>query len=279
MSAELATFAPGDSLPSLIDRATAALSAARTSAEVLEARDLARAAYDAAKSAGRMARAKEAHDEIIGAVYRAQADALLIEARAKMRLADEIDAAKERGELATHGGKRGNVDSAYVAPATTEEIGLRRDEVQEARAIRDAEKAEPGKVERAVEAVVASGKEPTKEAVKRELGVAKERNGLSALSRQGLEEEVLGLRAENAELRERVKKQTHEIARLKSDLKEALETDRGRALGNAMRERDTANGRMKELQRQIKSMEFRMKKAEEERDGLRAQLADQVVEL
>ena len=60
---------------------------------------MARVAYDAAKTAGRMARAKQAHDDVIGAVYRAQADALLIEARAKMRLADEYDAAQERGAV------------------------------------------------------------------------------------------------------------------------------------------------------------------------------------
>ena len=48
---------PSETLPILIDRATAALDSARSSAEVLEARDLARVAYDAAKSAGRMARA------------------------------------------------------------------------------------------------------------------------------------------------------------------------------------------------------------------------------
>ena len=87
----------GETLPVLIDKATAALSNARTSAEVLEAR----AAYDAAKSAWRMARAKRAHDDVLAAVYRTQADALPIEARAKVRLADEYDAAQERGEVAS----------------------------------------------------------------------------------------------------------------------------------------------------------------------------------
>ena len=43
------------------------------------------------------ARKPAAHDDVLGAVYRAQADALMIEARAKMRLADEYDAAQERG--------------------------------------------------------------------------------------------------------------------------------------------------------------------------------------
>ena len=69
-------IAPIETLPSLIDKATAALNGARTSAEVLEARDMARVAYDAAKSAARILQAKSAHDTIIADVHRAQAHAL-----------------------------------------------------------------------------------------------------------------------------------------------------------------------------------------------------------
>jgi hypothetical protein len=39
--------------------------------------------YDAAKKAARLGKAKQAHDELIAAAYRAQADALEIEAQAK----------------------------------------------------------------------------------------------------------------------------------------------------------------------------------------------------
>lgn len=56
--------------PALIDRATAALDCARTNSEVLEARDMARVAYDAAKSATRMHRAKQAHDRLLPDVHR-----------------------------------------------------------------------------------------------------------------------------------------------------------------------------------------------------------------
>ena len=88
-------------LTALIDRASAALAGARSAAEILEARDMASVAYDAAKKAARLGNAKRAHDELISAAYRAQADALEIEAQAKRRLADEYDAAQERGEVAT----------------------------------------------------------------------------------------------------------------------------------------------------------------------------------
>src|SRR4051812_46029902 len=90
-------------LPALIDRAAKALANARGAAEVLEARDMASFAYDAAKKAARLGKAKQAHDDLISAAYRAQADALEIEAGAKRRLADEYDAAQERNEIAKAG--------------------------------------------------------------------------------------------------------------------------------------------------------------------------------
>lgn len=154
-------------IPALLDRAARMLSDARTSGEVLEARDNARVAYDAAKSAGRMARTKKAHDDVIAAVYRAQADALLIESRAKLRLADEYDAAQERGEVATDGKPKTVVGSnGYTPPATAADLGLRRDEIHEARQIRDAELAEPGVLERTLSERAAAGLEPTKAALR-----------------------------------------------------------------------------------------------------------------
>jgi len=156
-----------DTLPSLIDRATATLAAARNSGEVLEARDAARVAYDAAKTAGRMARAKKAHDDVLSAVYRAQADALLIEARAKMRLADEYDEAQERGEVATgREGKGLGVARDNAQIATAADLGLRRDEIHEARKLRDAERDDPGVIERTLTDMVERGEEPTKAAIK-----------------------------------------------------------------------------------------------------------------
>jgi flagellar hook-associated protein 3 FlgL len=58
--------------------AAAALVNARDAAEVLEARDLATLAYDVAKRTARLAKAKQAHDDLIVAAHRAQAHALQI---------------------------------------------------------------------------------------------------------------------------------------------------------------------------------------------------------
>lgn len=158
---------PSDTLPALIDKATSALEAARTSAEVLEARDMARAAYDAAKSAGRIAKAKSAHDTLMVEVHRAQAHALALRARAEMRLAEEYDAAQERGEVQSHGGDKSNVSQGNVATAA--DIGLSRKDIHEARKLRDAEAERPGLVQQAIDAMVERGEEPTRARLKSEI--------------------------------------------------------------------------------------------------------------
>jgi hypothetical protein len=157
-------LSPNETLPTLIDRATAALDNARSSAEVLEARDMARLAYDAAKSAGRMARAKQAHDSIVADVHRSQAHALAIRARAEMRLAEEYDEAQDRGEVAKAGA---NQHGEVVV--TANDLGFRRDEIHEARQLRNAEKAEPGLIRRALDGMIERGEEPTRAALKREV--------------------------------------------------------------------------------------------------------------
>jgi hypothetical protein len=81
-----------DTLPALIDRARSRLAEARTSAEVLEARALAMAARHYAR--------------VTKAPNATQAGCLLLIKRAEIRLADEIDAAQERGELARPSGCR-----------------------------------------------------------------------------------------------------------------------------------------------------------------------------
>jgi hypothetical protein len=160
---------PAETLPRLIDRATEALANARTSAEVLEARDMARVAYDAAKSAGRMARAKQAHDSLVSEVHRAQAHALAIRARAEMRLAEEYDAAQDRGEVAGHGNNvtKGNVAKPNVTTAA--DLGIRRDEIHEARKLRDAEQADPGIIDRSIKTIMERGEEPTRAALRKEV--------------------------------------------------------------------------------------------------------------
>lgn len=152
-------------LPTLVDRASRALANARDAAEVLEARDMAAFVYDIAKRTARLNKAKRAHDDLIAAAHRAQANALEIEAQAKRRLADEYDAAQERGDVASPG-QRGPIKAVEndngFSPATAADLGLRRDQIHEARQIRDAEVADPGVVRRALDEKLAAGDEPTR---------------------------------------------------------------------------------------------------------------------
>jgi len=73
--------------------------------------------------------------------------------RLKRRLADEYDAAQERGEVAVQG-----KPSKAKGLATASQIGLSYKEIHEARTIRDAEKRDPGVVRRTVDAAVRAGK-------------------------------------------------------------------------------------------------------------------------
>lgn len=172
----------GENLPGLIDRAATMLASAKTAAEVLEAREAAGLAYDVAKRAARLKKAKAAHDDLVAAAHRAQADALEIEAAAKRRLADEYDAAQERGEVAGHGGGRNfkvgdpNVETHSDDPnriggnnaiVTMADLGLRRDQIHDARLLRDAEVADPGLVRRTLDERLERGVEPTRSAVRR----------------------------------------------------------------------------------------------------------------
>jgi hypothetical protein len=155
-----------ENLPGLIDRAATMLASAKTAAEVLEAREAAGLAYDVAKRATRLKNAKAAHDDLVAAAHRAQADALEIEAAAKRRRADEYDAAQARGEVASDGRPK-TVAGENGIPATAADLGLRRDQIHDARLIRDAEVADPGIVRRTLDDKLERGEEPTRAAVRR----------------------------------------------------------------------------------------------------------------
>ena len=119
----------------------------------MDFRDRANVAYTAAKLQARLARAKKAHDDLIAAAFRVQADALDIEAQPKRRLADEYDAAQARGEVQRRGdrGRKTKLPGEDFKP-TAADIGLDHKVIQEGRQIRDAENRSPGAVRRNVDA-------------------------------------------------------------------------------------------------------------------------------
>ena len=159
-----------ENLPKLLDRAARMLIEAKTHADVLEARDQANFIYSASKALSRIEKAKTAHDSLLVQVHRAQADALIIEAQAKMRLADEYDAAQEAGEVQKVGGDRVSiVANGNNGPATTADLGLRRDEIHEARELRNFERNNPNEIKGVLHDMVERGEEPTKAALRRHI--------------------------------------------------------------------------------------------------------------
>ena len=87
---------------------------------------------------------------------------------AKAQLADEYDAAQERGEVHGHGGNRGNQHAKLACGevATVGQIGLTYQQVHEGRQLRDAEKADPGIIARTLNERVERGEEPSKKALR-----------------------------------------------------------------------------------------------------------------
>ena len=140
------------SLPALIDRARTRLAEARTSAEVLEARAAAKAALHYAK--------------LLEAANETQADCLSIIKRAELRMADEIDAAQQRGEVARR--EDGTAIRDHVRDpdkvATYPEIGISRQRVAEWRELRDAGESV---IDEAIQAALDEGRAPTNADVQR----------------------------------------------------------------------------------------------------------------
>jgi len=154
------------SVARLIDRAAKALAGAVTAAQVLDARDQAGRAYDEIKRQLRIHKAKRAHDDIIAAAHRAQADALEIETLADVRLADEIDAARSRGDLVVVGR---NVKNESDRGATLAEIGITRKAAHNARVLRDAIARQPAGLKPVLDDILANGAAPTRTLLKRTL--------------------------------------------------------------------------------------------------------------
>ena len=95
-----------------------------------------------------------------------QADALEIESMAKCRIADEYDAAQERGEVR----RKGERTSLKTKEVGVGEIGLSHNDIHEARKIRDAEAADPGLIRRTLDALLDAGEEPMNMTPRRNAG-------------------------------------------------------------------------------------------------------------
>lgn len=122
-------------------------------------RERASVVYDTAKRAARFAASERLRQE----AHRIQGRALLLHHASNIRLADEYDAAQERGEIRTQADNRAISNSEK---ASFRELGLNPKLIHDARQERDAERAVPGIAEKTVLQLLEEGHEPTRTAVR-----------------------------------------------------------------------------------------------------------------
>lgn len=169
----------------LIDSAMQALAGAKTSAEVLDAKHKATAAYNAGKSAMRLAKAVKATDEILNHVRCAQGDALRIEVAAKIRLAEEYDAAQKRGEVGKQGQRTDLIPAGNKVPSNAD-ARISAKEIHEARKLAAAEKEKPGTIDQSINEQLDKREEPTRAHIRETINAVvfgKEKKAKKASSR------------------------------------------------------------------------------------------------
>ncbi|MGR1582454.1 hypothetical protein ACSSNL_13430 [Thalassobius sp. S69A] len=108
---------------------------------------------------------------------------------------------------------------------------------------------------------------------------AEARMGLSGLTREGIEDELIGLREENTELRASARAAKGEITDLKAQIKELTEGDQGRVIGNLQRRLAQSEGRSKEHQSNAARLQRQVNAQKEEIKKLRKTLEKQEIAL
>ncbi len=157
--------ADASGLVATVERARALLD----DGDIINARIVASVAYNQAKTAAQFAEQIGATEKLIAKARRMQADALLIEARAKILIADKWDEAQASGEASKGGRPKTLSDGKGFS---VDDTGLSYKEIHEARKLAAAEHREPGIVERAIQARLAAGLEPTKANLRAAVGTA-----------------------------------------------------------------------------------------------------------
>lgn len=130
--------------------------------DVERALKLSSVTYDQAKAAAATAERVKALRELVEKARRMQADALKIESMCYVALADEVDAAQARGEIASPG--RIGIQAANTLRLV--DVGIDRRRLSEARKLRDLVKANPLFIEQAIAERLACGLEPSRAAIR-----------------------------------------------------------------------------------------------------------------
>lgn len=152
-------------LAATIDRARSLLNEGDYQAALV----LSSGVYEQAKAAAGYAEKVKASRQLIDKARRMQADALKIESVCYVAMANAVDAAQAKGEI-SRGGRPKTVEGENSF--TLDEVGVDRQQLHAARKLRDAEAKQPGLVERAIEARLAQGFEPSRANLRAAVGTA-----------------------------------------------------------------------------------------------------------
>lgn len=155
----LAAIVEPSELVASIERARALLDAGDVEAALL----LSTGVYEQAKAAGGYAQKVKASRELVDKARVLQAEALKIESICYVAMADAVDAAQAKGEL-SRGGRPEKVHDADRF--TLEEVGIDKRRLHEARGLRNAERKEPGFIDRVIEVRLSEGLEPSRASLK-----------------------------------------------------------------------------------------------------------------
>lgn len=161
----LAQISKPSELVATIERARTALDEGDVRAALM----LSSGAYEQAKAAGSYAEKVKASRDLVDKARRMQADALKIESMCYVAMADAVDEAQAKGQIARQG-RPEKVQGADVF--TLDEVGVDKRRLSEARKIRNAERADPGFIERVVSARLDEGLEPSRASLKQAAGHA-----------------------------------------------------------------------------------------------------------
>ncbi|WP_221136728.1 hypothetical protein [Rhizobium lentis] len=157
--------ADASDLAATIERARALLDDGDYQAALL----LSTGAYEQAKAAAGYAEKVKASRQLIDKARRMQAEALKIESVCYVAMANAVDEAQAKGQVAKPG-QKANVPGSDIF--TLDDVGVDRRRLLEARKLRDAEAKEPGIVERAIEARLSQGLEPSRANLRAAVGTA-----------------------------------------------------------------------------------------------------------
>lgn len=141
--------------------------------DVMAARMLAAGAYDQAKAAASYAQRFGVVEKLVSKARQLQGDALVIEVKALVCIANEVDTAQAAGNLRSTGQRGPNKGRGANSdlPPTSRDIGLNRKQVFIARQLRDAERNDPGIVGRFVADRISQNLEPSRAALRANLFV------------------------------------------------------------------------------------------------------------